>query len=379
MSGACKKSALKPAALAGWLCVSAASLVTAAPPEPALLNTLPQNGIQTAFQILRRDYIRRDDLTFEELNRAALQGLLERLDFGASLVALDAAKPEVAAGVHQEFLAPDIAYLRPESFGEGVGDMFAKALREVAGKKATCLFLDLRAGGTGSFDEAAKVLECFVPAGEVIFKLKQLGRDDAELFVSRGETIWSGSLVLLVDADTTNAAETVAAFLKQRRGALVAGEKTRGATVRYTELNLDGKTALRYASAEMLLPDNTSLFKKGISPHIQVALPKDKKDRILKSSRGASLKPYIVDRVRPRYNEAALVKGSNPELDDYVRRSQGKPLPGDDGQLRDLVIQRAIDLVQSDSFFAGSKLKWGQPAPAPAEGPAIPKAQPANE
>nr|WP_256199930.1 hypothetical protein [Verrucomicrobium spinosum] len=63
------------------LFVAARPSLTAGP----LLDQLPQNGVQSAFQILRRDYIRRDDLTFEELNRAALQGLLERLHFGASL------------------------------------------------------------------------------------------------------------------------------------------------------------------------------------------------------------------------------------------------------------------------------------------------------
>ncbi len=59
--------------------------LSAAEPEP-LVNGLSQSSLQTAFQILRRDYIRHDDLTFEELNRAALEGLLERVKFSAELV-----------------------------------------------------------------------------------------------------------------------------------------------------------------------------------------------------------------------------------------------------------------------------------------------------
>ena len=47
---------------------------------------ITQNGIQTAFRVLQKEYIRSGDLTFDELNRAALHGLLERLQFGAELV-----------------------------------------------------------------------------------------------------------------------------------------------------------------------------------------------------------------------------------------------------------------------------------------------------
>ncbi|MEY4484047.1 MAG: hypothetical protein RL693_1499, partial [Verrucomicrobiota bacterium] len=54
----------------------------------------------------------------------------------------------------------------------------------------------------------------------------------------------------------------------------------------------------------------------------------------------------------------ALVSGNNPELDDYVKRSKGDPLPGDDGQLRDVVVQRALDMLQASAHTAESGIKW---------------------
>src|SRR5688500_12614591 len=108
------------------LCLLAApALVTAA--EKELLDALPQNAIQAAVQVLRRDYIRREDLTFEELTRAALQGLLERLDFGAEIITTDGPARIPTASVHAEFLAPGAAYLRPETFVEGEGALFERA------------------------------------------------------------------------------------------------------------------------------------------------------------------------------------------------------------------------------------------------------------
>ncbi|MCE9519420.1 MAG: hypothetical protein K8R87_07705, partial [Verrucomicrobia bacterium] len=139
---------------------------------PRLVDQLPQTSLQSAFQILRRDYIRRDELTYEEVNRAALQGLLERLNFSAQLVLLDQKTVPPKAHVHAEFLAPDIAYLRPETFYEGEAALFDKELARIAERKAKHLILDLRAAkAPGSLDEAALILQCFVPQGELMFKM----------------------------------------------------------------------------------------------------------------------------------------------------------------------------------------------------------------
>jgi hypothetical protein len=360
------------------LIVTAASL-GATEPEP-LVNGLSQSALQTAFQVLRRDYIRHDDLTFEELNRAALEGLLERVKFSAELVPTNQKKEAAKAAVHAEFLAPGVAYLRPETLGEGEATIFEKQLADAVEKKARHLILDLRAATEpGSFDEAALMLQCFVPSGEVLFKMKQIGQSDAELFISKHEPLWPVGLMILIDHETGNAAEALAACLKNRNRALLVGEKTRGAPVRYSQVQLDEKTSLRYASAEMLLPDGSSLFKIGLTPDHHVSASMKEKHEVITATRNGSLSPFIHDRVRPRFNEAALVADKNPELDDYVKRSQGQPLPNDEGQTRDVVVQHALDLLAAIDLSAGAKLKWKTtPAKPAAKADAAPKALPAK-
>lgn len=343
-----------------------------------LVDQLPQSSLQSAFQILRRDYIRTDELTFEELNRAALQGLLERLSFSAQLVPVAQETSPPKPHVHAEFLAPDIAYLRPETFAEGEAALFEKELALITERKARHLILDLRAAkDPGSFDEAALILQCFVPQGELMFKLKQIGRDEAELFISRRDSLWKERVVVLTDGETSNAAEAVAAGLKHRNRALIMGEPTLGQAVRYTEVKLDDKVALRFAGAEMLLPDGSAVFKKGVAPMIVVRSSMEEKRKAMDGSRDQSLKPFVTDRARPRFNEAALVGGKNPELDDFVSRTAGKPLPADTGQVRDLVTQRALDVLLSGDFTAGSKIKWESASSGtqPVES-AAPKAEP---
>ena len=348
--------------------------------ERPLLDSLPQNAVQSAFQVLRRDYIHREDLSYEELNRAALQGLLERLDFGAALVPSGVQEKIAEPGVHSEFLAPDTAYLRPETFGEGEGAMFEKALAGIVEKKAKHLILDLRAAEGGLFEEASLMLQCLLPQGELMFKMKQLNSDEADLFISKQAPQWEGRIVVLVDGETGSAAETVAAVLHARGRALLVGAKTRGATVRYSLVKLSESTTLRYASAEMLLPDGASYFKKGLTPHFPVPADMAEKRKAFAGSRGKSHQPFIMDRVRPRFNERALVHDLNPELDDYVHRSAGKPLPGDAGQIRDVVTQRALDLFQGSEFSAQTRLNWKVKSEELGSSPEeeIPKALPAE-
>ena len=51
----------------------------------SIIDQMPQSSLQEAFRHLKEEYIKKENLTYDELNRAALQGLLERLDFGGQI------------------------------------------------------------------------------------------------------------------------------------------------------------------------------------------------------------------------------------------------------------------------------------------------------
>ena len=115
---------------AAVLLLASNPLVTDAATAPSPVNQMSQAAIQSAFQVLRRDYIRREDLTFTEINRAALDGLLARLNFGAEFVreVKDAAPP--AARVISENLTSTIGYLRPTTCQPAEVEMIQKSLAE---------------------------------------------------------------------------------------------------------------------------------------------------------------------------------------------------------------------------------------------------------
>lgn len=333
---------------------------------------ISQAGIQTAFRILQKEYIRSNDLTFDELNRAALAGLLQRLDFGAELIPRKLESvPEALKGVQVEMLTAQTAYLRPQAFTPRETAEMEQHLRKFIEAKVTHLVLDLRTPSPpGDFNTAADMLSLFVPKGEVLFKMKQMGQSRSEPETNMREPVWTQPLLVLVDDETNNLGETVAAVLRQRKLALLVGAPTRGGAVRYETVPVDAEWSLRFARAEVLLADDSSVFKKGLQPDFTVELPTAVKRQVFEVSREHDVKSTIRDRPRLRFNEAALVANTNPELDAYIRRSAGEALPEDDIKPSDTVLQRAVDVITARDHFQSAKIDWKRKQATVSEPPA---------
>lgn len=339
---------------------------------------ISQAGIQTAFRILQKEYIRSNDLTFDELNRAALAGLLKQLDFGAELIPRKLEEvPNALKGVKAETLTPQIGYLRPQAFTASEVTEMEQHLRKFAEAKVAHLILDLRTPSPpGSFNEAAAMLSLFVPKDEVLFKTKQMGQTNVEAETNRREPLWTQPLLVLIDDETNNLGETIAAVLRQRKHAFLIGAPTRGGAVRYETVPVDAEWSLRFARAEVLLADDSSVFKKGLKPDFAVTLSTAMKRQAFDASLEKNVATTIKDTPRARFNERALVADKNPELDAYVRRSAGEALPEDAPKPSDAVLQRAVDLITTRTLFQSAKIDWNRKAPPPSDEPPVRKAIP---
>lgn len=188
--------------------------------------------------------------------------------------------------------------------------------------------------------------------------MRQMGQSRAETETNWREPVWTRPLLVLVDDETNNLGETIAAVLRLRRQALLLGAATRGGAVRYETVPVDAEWSLRFARAEVLLADDSSIFQKGVQPDFLVELATATKRRVFEISREQDMKSTIRDEPRARFNEAALVKGTNPELDAYIRRSAGEALPGDASKPSDSVLQRAVDLLMTRDHLESSVINW---------------------
>lgn len=333
-----------------------------------LVDELDQANLQEAFRILRSDYIKSDSLSYLELNRAAMQGLLERLDFGAMLLTRAGREAKDSPfEFHSEKLNEGIGYIRFGQFDREELESLDKALiRFLDEPKMATLIVDLRSPqAMASFDIAASILGRFRPAGEVVFKITRPGESRPRLFTTRSAPkMWDRDLIVLIDRETGNVGEIIAEVLQQESAALVIGEATIGMTVEYQDIPVGDDRLLRYAVAEVVLPGGESLFQKGVQPDVLTPSPSKVKQAIFREVEERPLADFVFDRVRPRMNEASLVAGTDPELDYYVARSNGKQTTWDKPLFRDRVLRQAVDLVTVTGFLPAGDL-GAESAPNP--------------
>lgn len=363
---------LLPFLIAGSVLVAEEAAPPPAPPAPkpappqlrTLIDSLDQAALQEAFRLLTNDYIQQKNLDSLEINRAALQGLLERLDFGAMLLTEQTKADRDSPYVFQKALIHDtLGYIRFGRFAESEIAAFDGALKELQANAAvTHLILDLRSPQSqAEFSIAARLLSRFRPASELLFKIRRPGNDRPTLFMSSPEVeapTCHLEPVLLVDRDTGNVGEIIAAVLKRRTGCLVVGDQTQGLAVEYRDVPIGEDRILRYAIAEVVLDDDSSIFREGVVPDLRTPTTQKVKYEIYKEvDGGRPLVDFLVQKQRPRMNEAALVARTDPEMDYYLLLSQQKPTPWDRPALQDRALQQTVDLLDTTRFLKSEPTK----------------------
>lgn len=322
------------------------------PEEPIslrdLVNSLSQNDIQEAITALRANFINPAALTEDELNRAALEGLISRLDHGAilELSSASAARDAEAIPFQAEILDNRVGYIRLGPLSDDSIGQLDAALHTVAERKIPAVALDLRATAESSdYALAEKVVSRFAAKGKPLFTIRRPGAKQEQIFTSKADPIFTGFVVILVDADTAGSVETIAGAIRQQTRSIIAGHTTQGRAVEYSNVALSNGRTLRIATGKIVLPPDQAIFPGGVKPDLHVSLSAEDQDAIFKRSRTGGMSQFVFETERPRLNEAALVAGTNPSIDAYqeTRRNPGSGR----GPLRDTVLQRAMDVVTS--------------------------------
>jgi Peptidase family S41 len=325
---------------------------TTAPPSPTLddvINSLGQADLQAALSLIKSNFTNPDAINETELNRATLQGLLIRQPGGVMiLMEHEAAAPD--APLYGEILEGHVAYLRPGSLTSANLKAMDRKLGEFSGKKTDALILDLRASLQASdFAAAAEFAKRFCPKGKKLFTVRKTAVRQDRTFDSDRDPSFQGMVVVLVDGDTAGGGETIAADLRTYDRALIIGQPSAGRAVEYTDSALPNGKILRVASAEAVMPDGQSLFPDGVKPDLPVQMSLADKRQIFQLSNEKGMTPFIYEAERPHLNEAALLAGTNPELD--ATETQRRPNGKGKQPARDPVLQRALDVLTSLEIY----------------------------
>ena len=308
--------------------------------------------LQQAIQLLKNNYIDPAALNDTGLNRAMLFGVLTRLGNGAELLPEHAAEPsEAASPFFAEILDGHIGYLRFGALTAANLQTLDAALQNYRGKKVDAVVIDLRASpATNDFAVAAEFAKRFCGKGKLLFSLRKSGGKQERAFTSEREPAYQGLLITLADHDTAGPAEAIAGDLRIYNKALLIGENTAGRAVEYSDLPLNGGRILRTAVGEAVLPEGHTLFPGGLKPNLPVEMTAADKRYIFEQSIRSGMSQFVFESERPHLNEAALLAGRNPELD-ALEASQRRGRNAEKPQPRDLVLQRAVDVVTSLSIY----------------------------
>ena len=327
--------------------------------EKELVDTLEQANLQEAIRILLKGYIKRDHLDSLELNRAALQGLLERSGFGVTLVdrRTEADESLEPMKLVAEEISGTVAYLRPGALSATEIADAGDALKSFVNSGSQTLILDLRVPvRDASFQNAAKFLNHFCPPNELLFKIQRPGEQRPALYLSKPATPrWDGDLVVLIDGQTPPAAEAITAVLKRLRDPIIIGNPTPGKTVEYDKVIIGEEAHLRFAVAEVVFADGESIFRKGIKPDLETVFEPSDKAYVFDRSQTEGMKPFLFSKKQPRHNEAALIAGTNPELDYAIAKSAGRDTGYDTIPIHDRVMQAALDYLVTAELLEDSE------------------------
>ncbi len=349
--GAARLFAAAPSATPTPAPAASAAPAAAASPAAQPLDDLSAADLQRALDFIRKNYVASASLDGAAIDRATLAGLADRLGRGVILASKNPAG-ETAAPFFKEIIGNHIGYLRPGGLRKSELGELDDVLKDFAVKKVDALILDLRAAGSSSdFASAAEFTKRFVPRGEELFILRGSKPEETRTFTSDRSPGYIGFLCVLVDSDTVGAAEALASVLRARAKAILIGEATAGAAVGYSELPLPDGLILRVAVTEAVLPAQSGTFPRALAPDIAVSLPPEVKREIFTQSLTKGMAPFIFEEDRPHLNEAALLAGTNPEIEALQERQQRRAR-GERPPPHDAVTQRAVDVITSIGVYA---------------------------
>jgi len=322
-----------------------------APPSAAdLIDSLTAPELDEVLNLLREQFVKPEMLADLALKRATVLGAITRLAPGAAILQAPAAGEAAASPFRSEVLDGRVAYVRLGDASTANLTELDAALASFSTAKLNSLVLDLRATPrSADFEPMAEVCRRFVPKGKVLFTVRKANVKQEQVLTSKDDPKFTGIIVVLLDATSAGTPEVIAAVLRTHVNAMIIGQQTRGEAVDFHNFPLASGKLVRIAVAEVTLPDKTTVFPGGIKPDIAVEVSPETTEAVLKQGLEKGVAELVFETERIRMNEAALVAGTNPELD--AAQAAQKLKAEKKIILRDPVLQRAVDFITTLAVY----------------------------
>jgi carboxyl-terminal processing protease len=186
-------------------------------------------------------------------------------------VTLTRAKITLQNVTWQRIPGTTIADVRIAAFSQGVSAELHQALSDIQQQGMTGIILDLRDDPGGLLDESTGVASQFLSSGNVLLE-KDVHGKITPVPVEHKYAVTTLPMVVLINNGTASAAEIATGALQDAHRAKLVGETTFGTGTVLNQFSLSDGSALLLATQEWLTPDGHTIWHKGITPDVTVAL-----------------------------------------------------------------------------------------------------------
>jgi hypothetical protein len=322
--------------------------------------TGPAPDFNQVYELLR---VNIPGMTQAELNSAAVNGLLEQLHGRATIVG-ESEEKTVSSGATQliksAVLESNVAYLYVGKVGDDLANQLKKSYYAMATtNKIVGMALDLRFADGNDYAAAVATADLFVTRKMPLLKWG----GQMEESQPAGEPI-PGPLLVLVNGETTGAAEALAAALREADAGLIIGNPTAGLAMTTMDFPLKNGEQLRIATSPVKLGNGEAIAH--VSPDIAVTVnPADEraylKNPYLALARNDDSAAIVTNDFLSfvdHTSEADLVREKLKPVDDSgmpataPAKATAKPV----SVIQDPVLARALDLIKGLAIVHESRL-----------------------
>ncbi|MCL2009839.1 MAG: S41 family peptidase [Synergistaceae bacterium] len=172
--------------------------------------------------------------------------------------------------VRYEMLSDDIGYLRLTQFKQKTDEEAEQAVKEMIGKGARGLIMDLRNNGGGLLNVCVNVGSMFLDGGLVVGTRGRVERANEEYNANPSRYLTDIPMVVLINEGSASASEIIAGALADRKRAVTVGKKSFGKGSVQTLFNLTDGSGIYVTIARYHTPSGKVIDQVGLTPTIEV-------------------------------------------------------------------------------------------------------------
>lgn len=214
-----------------------------------------------------------------------------------------------------------IGYLKVNGLYTNSGAVIVEQFNTWRGTNCFGAILDIRGADGMDMESVVEIGSLFAHAGDTLFILRDGYNNAVAAYQAKAGQPMDKPVMVLIDQDTSGAAEVLAGLLSACKGAMLIGTPTRGDDRVRNIIPLANDRVLYIATQRIELSKGLAYYQKGVLPHVRVA---QTNEPAVRASEFADEEPDIFSGISEQERQDRAL----------IKRVDG-----------DVILQRAVDIL----------------------------------